>query len=150
MRLDTLPANPEAERLVLGSVLLDHARNWGEVSTLGADEFHLEPHRRIYVAMSELAEKAIAIDRVTIGNALMAKGQIESVGGFSYLVSLDDGLPQVYNLDSYIAIIREKATLRKAAIRAQMLLDELLSPSASLGAISDAKTFLEALEGQKT
>ncbi len=58
--------------------------------------------------MSELHERGEKIDRVTLANELMKQGQLQSVDGLSYLVSLDDGLPQLHNLDSYVGIVKEK------------------------------------------
>jgi replicative DNA helicase len=66
------------------------------------------------------------IDRLTIANELMKQGQLESVDGFSYLVSLDEGLPQIANLDSYIRIVKDKATLRKLIFTAQRVIDRCL------------------------
>ena len=63
--------------------------------------------------MRDLYDRGEKIDRVTVANELMKQGQLESVDGLSYLVSLDDGLPQIANLDSYIRIVKDKAMLRK-------------------------------------
>jgi replicative DNA helicase len=63
--------------------------------------------------MSELHERGERIDRVTLANELMKHGQLQSVDGLSYLVSLDDGLPQIHNLEGYVTIVKEKALLRR-------------------------------------
>ena len=75
---------------------------------LTADDFSLEKHKRIFLRMSELHERGERIDRVTLANELMKQGQLQSVDGLSYLVSLDDGLPQIHNLESYVTIVKEK------------------------------------------
>ena len=111
-----LPANMDAERFVLGAIMSDDSTFLQAAGLLTPDDFSLEKHKRIFLRMSELNGRGEKIDRVTLANELMRKHQLESVDGLTYLVSLDDGLPQLYNLDSYIAIIKEKALLRRIAL----------------------------------
>src|SRR5579862_8321910 len=106
-----LPANLDAERFVLGSVLLNQDVYFQVAGVVEPEDFSLEKHRRIFARMKELYDRGERIDRVTLANELMKRGQIESVDGFSYLVSLDEGLPALNNLDSYIRIVKDKATL---------------------------------------
>ena len=63
--------------------------------------------------MSELHERGERVDRVTLANELMKNGQLQSVDGLSYLVSLDDGLPQIHNIEGYVNIVKEKSMLRR-------------------------------------
>jgi replicative DNA helicase len=121
-----LPANIDAERFILGSVLLDDSRFIEIAGLLTPDDFALEKHRRIYIRMMELHEAGEKIDRVTLANQLLRYNELESVDGVSYLVSLDDGLPHIANLDSYVRIVRDKATLRRIAIASQNLLNRAL------------------------
>src|SRR3984885_3376271 len=121
-----LPANIDAERFILGSVLLDDARFVDIAGVLGNDDFALEKHRRIFARMSELHERSEKIDRVTVANELLRYNELESVDGLSYLVSLDDGLPRISNLDSYVKIVRDKATLRRIAVASQHLMNRAL------------------------
>ena len=108
-----LPTNVDAERFVLGSILLDDALYVQAAGTLEADDFSLESHRRIFRRMGELQERGEKIDRITVANELMKFNELEACDGLSYLVSLDDGLPQIPNLDSYIRIVKDKAVLRR-------------------------------------
>lgn len=121
-----LPANIEAERLVLGAILLDDSAFVISAATLEADDFFLEKHRRIYFAMAALNEAGEKIDRITVANELMRRGQLESVDGISYLISLDDGLPQIYNFESYVRIIKEKALLRRIILSSQRVIERCL------------------------
>src|SRR5215467_5492807 len=95
-----LPTNLDAERFVLGSILLDDALYIQAAGTLEPDDFSLEKHRRIFKRMGELQERGERIDRITVANELMKFGELESCDGLSYLVSLDDGLPQIPNPDA--------------------------------------------------
>ena len=108
----SLPDNLDAERFVLGSVMSSENAFLQVAGTLNAEDFSLEKHKRMFLRMTELHERGEKIDRVTLANELMKQGQLQSVDGLSYLVSLDDGLPRIYNLDSYVGIVKEKALLR--------------------------------------
>ena len=121
-----LPANIDAERFILGSVLLDDSRFIDIAGILTNDDFALEKHRRIFARMAELHERGEKIDRVTVANELLRYNELESVDGLSYLVSLDDGLPHISNLDSYVKIVRDKAMLRRIAVASQQLMNRAL------------------------
>jgi replicative DNA helicase len=121
-----LPANVDAERFVLGSILLNQDTYFQVAGAVEPEDFSLEKHRRIFARMKDLYDRGEKIDRVTLANELMKQGQIESVDGFSYLVSLDEGLPALSNLDSYIRIVKDKATLRKLIFSAQKVIDRCL------------------------
>jgi len=119
-----LPANPDAERFVLGQIQLDGELFPEVAGALDPEDFSLEKHRRIFARMKDLYDRGEKIDRVTLSNELQKQRQIESVGGFSYLVSLDEGLPAVRNLDSYIRIVKEKSTLGRAMVACQRIIDD--------------------------
>src|SRR5215467_5882107 len=121
-----LPANIDAEKFILGSVLLDDSRFIEIAGILTNDDFALEKHRRIFIRMSELHERGEKIDRVTLANELLRYNELESVDGLSYLVSLDDGLPHIANLDSYVKIVRAKSMLRRIALASQQMLNKAL------------------------
>ena len=73
--------------------------------------------------MGELHARGEKIDRVTLANELLRHGELESCDGISYLVSLDDGLPQIYNLDSYFRIVKDKSILRRIIFTSQNLIE---------------------------
>jgi replicative DNA helicase len=121
-----LPANLDAERFVLGSVMMDDSAYIQVAGTVEAGDFSLEKHRRIFLRMSELYERGEKIDRVTLANELLKRGELESCDGLSYLVSLDDGLPQLSNVDSYVRIVKDKSLLRRIILSSQHLIDRCL------------------------
>jgi len=121
-----LPASLDAERFVLGSILLNDVFYLQVAGAIEPEDFSLEKHRRIFARMKDLYDRGERIDRVTLADELMKQGQLESVDGLTYLVSLDDGIPEVANLDSYIRIVRDKATLRKLIFSAQKVIDRCL------------------------
>jgi len=114
-----LPSNPYAERMVLGSILLNPNAFITAASGLTADDFALDKHKRIFQRMLDLHNRQEKIDRVTVANELMRRGELESVDGLTYLSSLDEGLPEIYNLESYVAIVRDKSLLRQMIFSAQ-------------------------------
>ena len=121
-----LPSNVDAERLILGSVLLDDQVFIDVAGQLKADDFCLDKHRRIYRRMTDLFERGERIDRITLANELMKFNELESVDGLTYLVSLDDGLPRLPDLNGYLKIIRDKSTLRRIVETANTLMHRAL------------------------
>src|SRR5262245_19166286 len=121
-----LPANLDAERFVLGSILMDDSMYVQTAGILAADDFSLEKHRRIFSRMGQLHERGEKIDRVTVANELLRFNELESCDGLAYLVSLDDGLPQILNLESYVRIVRDKAVLRRIVFASQQLMNRAL------------------------
>ncbi|MGD0202184.1 MAG: replicative DNA helicase [Bryobacteraceae bacterium] len=121
-----LPVNVDAERLVLGSILLDEALFVQVAGLLQAGDFALEKHRRIFSRMAELHERGEKIDRITVYNELLKHNEAEACDGLTYLVSLDDGLPRISNIDAYVRIVRDKALLRRMIFSAQKLIDRCL------------------------
>jgi replicative DNA helicase len=122
-----LPTNIDAERFVLGSILLDDSLYIQAAGTLEADDFSLEKHRRIFNRMGGLYERGEKIDRVTVANELMKFSELEACDGLSYLVSLDDGLPKIPNLDSYIRIVKDKSVLRRIIFASQHMMNRALT-----------------------
>ncbi|MGH9720419.1 MAG: replicative DNA helicase [Bryobacteraceae bacterium] len=121
-----LPANVDAERFVLGSILAVDSFFVQAAGVLDPEDFTLEKHRRIFLRMRDLHERNERIDRVTVANELMRHNQLEACDGVSYLVSLDDGLPQIPNIDSYIRILKDAGLLRKMIFAAQTVMDRCL------------------------
>ena len=121
-----LPANADAERFVLASILLNHDAYFQVAGAIEPEDFSLEKHRRIFARMKDLYERNEKIDRLTVTNELMKQGQLESVDGMAYLVSLDEGMPELANLDSYIRIVKDKSALRRMIFTAQKVIDRCL------------------------
>jgi replicative DNA helicase len=107
-----LPANIEAERSILGAILLDnHAYN-DAAEHLRPDDFSLDSHRRIYSRMMDLAESSQPIDLITLIHELDRKKDLQAVGDVGYVSSLLDGVPDRPSIEHYCKIVRDKAILR--------------------------------------
>ena len=108
----SLPANVEAERSILGAILLDNLAYNQAVEHLKPEDFLLDSHRRIYGRMIELAESSRSIDLITLAEELGRHAQLESIGGAAYISGLLDGVPDRPSIEHYIKIVRDKALLR--------------------------------------
>jgi replicative DNA helicase len=108
-----LPAAIDAEKTILGAILLDNAAHAEAAEALQADDFSVDSHRRIFLRMSELADASSAIDIVTLSNALTRYKEVEAAGGVAYLASLTEGLPRRPVIEDYIRIVKDKAQLRR-------------------------------------
>jgi replicative DNA helicase len=108
-----LPANVDAEKTILGAILLDNAAHSEAAEKLDSEDFSLDSHRRIFFRMSELMNSQRAVDIVTLANELARFKEIEAVGGVAYLASLTEGLPRRPVIDEYIRIVKDKSLLRK-------------------------------------
>jgi replicative DNA helicase len=118
----TLPHNLEAERSVLGSILIDNHTFNLAASVITSTVFFRDAHRRIYERMTELSERNQPIDLVTLKESLERSGELEEVGGPAYIASLVDGVPRSTNVEYYAQIVKEKATLRALIFSANKIL----------------------------
>ena len=109
----SLPSSVDAERSVLGSVLLDNRLCNQAMEVLRPDDFYLDSHRKIYEKMIALSEQGRPIDPITLGEELRRVGEFEQVGGGSYVAGLIDTIPRLENIEQYTKIVKDKATLRR-------------------------------------
>ena len=107
-----LPTNIEAERAVLGAILLNNSAYNEAAEHLKAENFSLDSHRRIYSRMVDLAESSRPIDMITLVEELDQHKELEAVGDVVYVSSLIDGVPERPSIAHYIKIVRDKALLR--------------------------------------
>ncbi|HZP04443.1 MAG TPA: replicative DNA helicase [Terracidiphilus sp.] len=108
-----LPANIDAEKTILGAILLDNAAHSEAAERLDSDDFSLDSHRRIFLRMTELMNEQRAVDIVTLSHELARYKEIEAVGGVAYLASLTEGLPRRPVIEEYVRIVKDKSLLRR-------------------------------------
>jgi replicative DNA helicase len=132
-----LPHNLDAERSVLGAILLEnHALN-AAIEKLKSEDFFLDQHRRIFEKMIELGEAQHAIDLVTLTEELHRRGELDAAGGAAYLAQLVDGVPHIVNVDHYARIVKEKAILRNLIHAAHAIQQQALDADDEADAILD-------------
>src|ERR1700749_5044833 len=108
-----LPASIDAERSILGPILLDNHSYNEAAEKLHADDFALDSHRRIFSRMAELIDAGRAVDIVTLSEELARRKEFEAVGGVAYLASLTEGLPRRPSIEEYVRIVKDKSLLRQ-------------------------------------
>src|SRR5882757_2929498 len=107
-----LPNNLDAERSVLGAVILDNNALNAAIENLKPEDFFLDQHRRVFTQMIALGEAQQAIDLITLTEELHRRGDLEAAGGAPYLASLADGMPRVSNIEHHARIVKEKSLRR--------------------------------------
>ena len=133
---DTLPSRPDAERSLLGAVLIDGALLSRVMEFLAPDDFAAEPHRVIYEAALALADRREGIDLVMVQSELEKTGRLERAGGPAYLSSLVDVVPDVENVEGYARLVREASLRRLVILQSRRAIRDAVSAP-------DAETVLE-------
>jgi replicative DNA helicase len=118
----SLPHNLEAERSVIGAILIHNDAFNLAAQVIDAGDFYRDAHRRIFNRMVELNERGQAIDFVTLKEELARNAELDEVGGPAYVASLADGVPRATNVEYYARIVKEKATLRNLIFAANKIL----------------------------
>ncbi len=109
-----VPASMDAERTILGAVLLDNMAFYeAQEAGLEEEDFSLDSHRRIWLRMAELMDGSQAVDIVTLANQLGKAKEVEAIGGVAYLAQLTEGLPRRPVIHEYLRIVRDKALARR-------------------------------------
>jgi replicative DNA helicase len=108
-----LPASIDAERSILGAVLLENNCYNEAAERLRSEDFALDSHQRIFARMGELIDSGRAVDLVTLTEELARRKEVEAVGGVAYLASLTEGLPRRLSIEEYVQIVKDKSLLRQ-------------------------------------
>ena len=139
------PHSIEAERSVLGGLMLDD-NAWDNISdSLVADDFYRSDHRIIYRVMADLVGKNQPLDIITISEALEGISELENVGGLAYISDLASSTPTASNIHAYAQIVRERSTVRGLISVAHEIADSGFNPdgrnSATLIDEAESKVF---------
>lgn len=132
----------EAERAVLGAVLIDPARLHDVIDALEPSDFFRQGHRHVFEAALDLSRSGVVIDSLTIRDRLRERGHLDAAGGPAYVAGLMDGVPRSTNVTAYAAIVRGQALLRSLIATAQRILVD------SHEADADARDVLDKAERQ--
>lgn len=99
------PAAPDAERFTLGALLV--GGTWEDLGGLAPEDFSVEGHAVIFRELAKMNAEGAPLDRAVLAERLMAERKLDQIGGVGTLLDLDNGMPQVFNLPSYAALVRE-------------------------------------------
>lgn len=112
------PHNLEAEQSLLGSILIEKDAILRIADTVQPEDFYRQIHTDIFIAIIDLFSKREPIDLLSLSNRLMEKGQLETIGGRSYLIELTSAVPTAAHINHYAEIVQKKATLRRLLVAA--------------------------------
>ena len=118
----SLPHNLEAEKSVLGAVLIHNDAFNLAAELINSRDFYRDAHRRIFAKMIALSERSEVIDLVTLKEELGRSGDLDDAGGLAYIAALVDGVPKSTNVEYYAKIVKEKSTLRNLIFSANKIL----------------------------
>ena len=138
----TLPHNLEAERSVLGAILVRIDAINQAMEVVKPEDFFRAAHRIIYDKMINLSERGQAIDFVILNEELKRASQLEEVGGPAYIAALADGVPRSTNVEHYARIIKEKSTRRRLIFASNRILQD------AYGGDQEAELLLDGAERQ--
>jgi len=122
----SLPNSAEAERAILGGIILDNGLISQAIELLRPEDFYVPSHRRIFLAMTALFERGAEINPILIGEELKKDNALESVGGISFITNLTYGLPHSTNIAHYAKVVRGKSMLRQLIRAANKITQEAL------------------------
>jgi replicative DNA helicase len=144
-----LPQSPDAERAVLGSILINANAFYRVVGIIDTEDFFKDAHRTMFAIMRSLAEQSREIDILTLKEELARNGVLEQVGGSAYVSSLMDGVPDVANVERYAKIIKEKSTLRRLIVMGNSVMRAALDVPTEPGEVLTIaeKSLYEIAEG---
>ena len=122
-----LPNSAEAERAILGAILLDNGLISQAIEQLRDEDFYVPSHRRIFLAMVMLFERGAEINPILIGEELKKENALEAVGGISFITNLTYGLPHSTNIAHYAKVVRGKSMLRQLVKTSNKITQEALA-----------------------
>ncbi len=131
------PHNLDAEKSLLGGVLLDSQAFAEVVEIVRAEEFYRDAHRKVFEAMSALFARSQPIDRITVKDELTAMGAFQAVGGDEFIDLLDKIVPTAANLAYYAKIVHEKALARRLIEAASSIAQLGYEQQGDLGEFAD-------------
>ncbi len=134
------PHNEEAERSVLGAVMLNREVLFDVLEEVEADDFYNSAHKEIFNAINQLYRESKAVDVLTVSEELKRRGVLQMVGGRAYVAQLTLDVPSTINAVEYAKIVSEKATLRKMILASEDITDK------GYRAEMDAKEILDYAE----
>ena len=132
-----LPFSMPAEQSLLGAVLIDPVSLNEIAALMKAEDFYLEEHKQIYLAMQELFLANREIDVVTLIDMLVTRGVYDKAGGEDYIRTLSETVPDAMNVKDYARIVKEKSVLRQLIAAAGEISESAYSEQESVSAVLD-------------
>ncbi|HKR63914.1 MAG TPA: DnaB-like helicase N-terminal domain-containing protein, partial [Thermoanaerobaculia bacterium] len=144
-----MPQSPDAERAVLGAILINNHAFYRVIGTIDTEDFFKDGHRTIFATMRRMAENSQEIETLTLKEELAKHAQLDQAGGVAYISALLDVVPDVANVERYARIVKEKSMLRRLIVMGNSVmraaLDAPSEPTEVLGIAE--KSLYEIAEG---
>ena len=131
------PQNLEAEKSVLGAMMIDDEAIGLAVEILDEGWFYEEAHRKIYRAVTDLYQSRKNVDLITLSDKLKGEGHLEEIGGVSYLSSIIDFVPTSANVEHYAQIVKDKGVLRQLIKNATHIITEAYDTKEHVDSVVD-------------
>src|ERR1051325_8184582 len=146
-----LPHSADAERAILGAIVLDNSHANHAIELLRPDDFYVRAHQFVFRAMTALSERGSEINPILLGEELRREGVLEQVGGIAFISELTYGLPHFSNLNAYAKVVRDKSLMRQLVKVANKITSEALEEEEEAQLILDhAEQMIFALADERT
>jgi replicative DNA helicase len=144
-----MPQSPDAERAVLGAILINSQVFYRVLGTIDTGDFFRDAHRTIFATMRRMAEESREIEPLTLKEELAKHAQLDQVGGIAYISSLIDVVPDVANVERYAQIVKEKSTLRRLILMGNSVMRAALDAPSEPGEVLNVaeRSLYEIAEG---
>ncbi|MCA1629299.1 MAG: replicative DNA helicase [Acidobacteria bacterium] len=146
-----LPHSADAERAILGAIILDNALVNQAIELMRADDFYVRAHYHVFRAMISMSERGAEINPILLGEELRREGVLEQVGGISFISELTYGLPHFTNVAAYAKVVRDKSLMRQLVKVANKITSEALEEEDEAQVILDhSEQMIFALADERT
>jgi replicative DNA helicase len=144
-----MPQSPDAERAVLGAILINPQVFYRVLGTIDTADFFRDAHRTIFATMRRMADETREIEPLTLKEELAKHAQLDQVGGIAYISSLIDVVPDVANVERYARIVKEKSTLRRLILMGNSVMRAALDAPSEPGDVLNVaeRSLYEIAEG---
>jgi len=142
-----LPQNAEAERAILGAIIVNNEALQAVELIVSASDFAVPALRRIFIAMQELALSGRTIEEIALSESLRSDAEVSSAGGFAYIAKLADGIHRNAPIAQWATIVRDASILRRAAHAGQTITAAALEPTAKADEVAQQAQSLAAALG---
>jgi replicative DNA helicase len=144
-----MPQSPDAERAVLGAILINNHAFYRVIGTIDTEDFFKDAHRTIFGTMRRMAENSQEIETLTLKEELAKHAQLDQAGGVAYISALLDVVPDVANVERYAKIVKEKSMLRRLIVMGNSVMRAALDAPSEPGDVLNIaeKSLYEIAEG---
>jgi len=129
--LERLPSSDQAEKAVLGAMFLNNSYVDTVFNEINSDDFYRDSHKTIAATIYRIYDEGGKADILTVGEFL-GKDELKFVGGYSYLNTLTDGIPENFDISEYVKIIKDRSTLRRIITTSAGVIKNGLEPKADI------------------